>query len=65
MQEESLGDKKGEEQIRGEEVEREETEAQEIRSQENVVSLLIDPIELEFPYGIIIPLADVNRGRPS
>ena len=45
-----------------EEVEREETEAQEIRKPENVVSLLnVDPIELEFGYGII-PLADVNQG---
>jgi flagellar biosynthesis protein FlhA len=45
-----------------EEVEREETEAQEIRRPENVVSLLnVDPIELEFGYGII-PLADVNQG---
>ena len=45
-----------------EEVEAEETEAQEIRKPENVVSLLnVDPIELEFGYGII-PLADVNQG---
>lgn len=45
-----------------EEVEREEAEAQEIRRPENVVSLLnVDPIELEFGYGII-PLADVNQG---
>ena len=45
-----------------EEVEKEETEAQEIRKPENVVSLLnVDPIELEFGYGII-PLADVNQG---
>jgi flagellar biosynthesis protein FlhA len=44
------------------EVEKEETEAQEIRKPENVVSLLnVDPIELEFGYGII-PLADVNQG---
>ncbi len=43
-------------------VEREEAEAQEIRRPENVVSLLnVDPIELEFGYGII-PLADVNQG---
>ena len=42
--------------------EAEETEAQEIRKPENVVSLLnVDPIELEFGYGII-PLADVNQG---
>jgi len=40
----------------------EEAEAQEIRRPENVVSLLkVDPIELEFGYGII-PLADVNQG---
>ena len=39
-----------------------ETEAEEIRRPENVVSLLqVDPIELEFGYGII-PLADVNQG---
>ncbi len=51
----------GEESIR-EEVEQEETEAEEIRRPENVVSLLsVDPIELEFGYGII-PLADVNQG---
>lgn len=40
----------------------EETEVEEIRRPENVVSLLhIDPIELEFGYGII-PLADANQG---
>ncbi|MBQ1192891.1 MAG: flagellar biosynthesis protein FlhA [Lachnospiraceae bacterium] len=45
-----------------EEVAAEETEAEEIRRPENVVSLLqVDPIELEFGYGII-PLADVNQG---
>ena len=45
-----------------EEVEKEETEAQNIRKPENVVSLLnVDPIELEFGYGII-PLADANQG---
>ncbi len=39
-----------------------ETEAEEIRKPENVVALLsVDPIELEFGYGII-PLADVNQG---
>ena len=39
-----------------------EQEAEEIRRPENVVSLLqVDPIELEFGYGII-PLADVNQG---
>lgn len=44
------------------EVAEEETEAEEIRRPENVVSLLsVDPIELEFGYGII-PLADVNQG---
>ena len=45
-----------------EEVEQEEQEADEIRRHENVNSLLaVDPIELEFGYGII-PLADVNQG---
>ncbi len=40
----------------------EEVTAEEIRKPENVVSLLsVDPIELEFGYGII-PLADVNQG---
>ncbi len=44
------------------EVSKEETEAEEIRQPENVNSLLsVDPIELEFGYGII-PLADVNQG---
>lgn len=39
-----------------------DSEAQEIRRPENVVSLLqVDPIELEFGYGIL-PLADVNQG---
>lgn len=39
-----------------------ENDAEEIRKPENVVSLLqVDPIELEFGYGII-PLADVNQG---
>jgi len=39
-----------------------ENEVEEIRKPENVISLLqIDPIELEFGYGII-PLADVNQG---
>lgn len=51
----------GIEQIK-EEVDMEETDAEEIRKPENVVSLLqVDPIELEFGYGII-PLADVNQG---
>ncbi|MBQ3061957.1 MAG: flagellar biosynthesis protein FlhA [Lachnospiraceae bacterium] len=45
-----------------EEVSQEETQAEEIRRPENVTSLLqVDPIELEFGYGII-PLADVNQG---
>ena len=43
-------------------VNEEEATAEEIRKPENVVSLLnVDPIELEFGYGII-PLADVNQG---
>ena len=51
----------GEEHIE-QEVATTETEAEEIRRPENVVSLLqVDPIELEFGYGII-PLADVNQG---
>ncbi len=44
------------------EVDMEEATAEEIRQPENVNSLLqVDPIELEFGYGII-PLADVNQG---
>ena len=44
------------------EVSAEEAQAEEIRQPENVNSLLqVDPIELEFGYGII-PLADVNQG---
>ena len=44
------------------EVDQEEVAAEEIRQPENVNSLLqVDPIELEFGYGII-PLADVNQG---
>ena len=44
-----------------EETNADETAAEEIRRPENVVSLLqVDPIELEFGYGII-PLADVNQ----
>ncbi|NMB32947.1 MAG: flagellar biosynthesis protein FlhA [Clostridium sp.] len=40
----------------------EEEEVKEIRKPENVVNLLqVDPIELEFGYGII-PLADTNQG---
>lgn len=45
-----------------EEVKVEESEVEEIRKPENVVTLLqVDPIELEFGYGVI-PLADVNQG---
>ena len=44
------------------EVDTDEVAAEEIRQPENVTSLLqVDPIELEFGYGII-PLADVNQG---
>lgn len=44
------------------EADTEEESAEEIRRPENVNSLLqVDPIELEFGYGII-PLADVNQG---
>ena len=51
----------GEQEIESE-VSTSESEAEEIRRPENVVSLLqVDPIELEFGYGII-PLADVNQG---
>ena len=50
------------EQVESEAAAQEETSAEEIRKPENVVSLLsVDPIELEFGYGII-PLADVNQG---
>ena len=56
-----MSDDIGEENIE-EEVQAAENEAEEIRKPENVVSLLqVDPIELEFGYGII-PLADVNQG---
>ena len=45
-----------------EEVEVQESEVEDIRKPENVVTLLqVDPIELEFGYGII-PLADINQG---
>ena len=45
-----------------EEVSEAEMEADEIRKPENVISLLqVDPVELEFGYGII-PLADANQG---
>ena len=44
------------------EVDSEEMAAEEMRQPENVATLLqVDPIELEFGYGII-PLADVNQG---
>lgn len=44
------------------EIDSDEVAADEIRQPENVTSLLqVDPIELEFGYGII-PLADVNQG---
>ena len=44
------------------ETDMDEMAAEEIRQPENVNSLLqVDPIELEFGYGII-PLADVNQG---
>ncbi len=57
----NMDTKQGEEAIETE-AGQEEKEAQEIRRPENVVSLLnVDPIELEFGYGII-PLADVNQG---
>ncbi|WP_432400535.1 flagellar biosynthesis protein FlhA [Wukongibacter sp. M2B1] len=43
-------------------VEEEEAEVEEIRKPENIIPLLqVDPIELEFGYGII-PLADPNQG---
>jgi flagellar biosynthesis protein FlhA len=51
-----------EENLIQQEVSQEEAAAEEIRQPENVNSLLqVDPIELEFGYGII-PLADVNQG---
>ena len=57
----SMRGKQQEEAIK-EEVEEEEIQADEVRRHENVNSLLqVDPIELEFGYGII-PLADVNQG---
>ena len=50
------------EESKQEEVEIEEGEVDEIRKPENVVSLLqVDPIELEFGYGVI-PLADATQG---
>lgn len=54
--------KQQKEEEKKEEIEIEESEVEEIRKPENVVNLLqVDPIELEFGYGII-PLADVNQG---
>lgn len=54
--------KQEQEAVKQEEEEVEESEVEEIRKPENVVSLLqVDPIELEFGYGII-PFADVNQG---
>ncbi|NJD02743.1 MAG: flagellar biosynthesis protein FlhA [Ruminiclostridium sp.] len=48
--------------LKQQEVKVEESEVEEIRKPENVVALLqVDPIELEFGYGVI-PLADVNQG---
>lgn len=45
-----------------EEIKAQDVEVEEIRKPENVMSLLqVDPIELEFGYGII-PLADVGQG---
>ncbi|MDP4179468.1 MAG: flagellar biosynthesis protein FlhA [Bacillota bacterium] len=50
------------EDMKQEEAQVQESEVEEIRKPENVISLLqVDPIELEFGYGII-PLADVNQG---
>ncbi len=45
-----------------EEIKAQDIEVEEIRRPENVMTLLqVDPIELEFGYGII-PLADTNQG---
>ena len=56
-----ISDKIGVKEIEQETTEEEAT-AEEIRRPENVNALLqVDPIELEFGYGII-PLADVNQG---
>lgn len=56
-----MRDAEGRSQIE-DEVDAEQEQADEIRKPENVVSLLqVDPIELEFGYGII-PLADVSQG---
>ena len=54
----SMKEAKAEEAVEAEEA----AEAEEIRKPENVTSLLqVDPIELEFGYGII-PLADASQG---
>ncbi|HEY8420984.1 MAG TPA: flagellar biosynthesis protein FlhA [Thermoclostridium sp.] len=51
-----------EEKLKMDEKEVEERTVEEIRKPENVITLLhVDPIELEFGYGLI-PLADVNQG---
>jgi flagellar biosynthesis protein FlhA len=51
-----------EEELKKGDVETEEQKVEEIRKPESVISLLqVDPIELEFGYGLI-PLADVNQG---
>ena len=56
-----MRDAEGRSQIE-DEVDAEQEQADELRKPENVVSLLqVDPIELEFGYGII-PLADVSQG---
>ena len=56
-----MRDREAVEQIE-EETDASQAEADEIRRPENVTSLLqVDPIELDFGYGII-PLADVNQG---
>ncbi len=50
------------EELKKGEIVTEEQKVEEIRKPENVIALLqVDPIELEFGYGII-PLADVNQG---
>ncbi|MGE5676485.1 MAG: flagellar biosynthesis protein FlhA [Pseudomonadota bacterium] len=48
--------------VKEEEIKAQDIEVEEIRRPENVMTLLqVDPIELEFGYGII-PLADSNQG---
>lgn len=50
------------ESVKEEEIKAQDIEVEEIRRPENVMTLLqVDPIELEFGYGII-PLADSNQG---